>query len=111
LGKVRSAASLPPPYQITPPSLAVWRAKPTAYPGHLAGLVVLCRSRTSTPACARRVKNSRSVPAPAAAVHTSRRRAARGRLAPSAAGRLLGLGAGSAPRGGAIRRSGGALTA
>ena len=31
-GKVRSAASFPPPYQTTPPSRAVWPGSPTAYP-------------------------------------------------------------------------------
>src|SRR5439155_21299 len=32
LGRVRSGASLPPPYQITPPSRAVCCGSPTAYP-------------------------------------------------------------------------------
>jgi hypothetical protein len=77
-GKVRSAASFPPPYQMTEPSLVVWSARLTAYPVTSPGWTVLSRFRTRTPACSRRAKNSRSEPAPAAAAHTSRRRVTRG---------------------------------
>jgi hypothetical protein len=72
-GKVKSAASFPPPYHTIPPSVAVCPGSPTAYPVTCPGCVVLYRWRTATPASARRVKNSCSVRAPAAAVHTSRR--------------------------------------
>ena len=73
-GKVRSAASFPPPYQMIPPSFVVWPARPTAYPVTSPGLIVLRRLRTRTPACFSWAKNSRSELAPAAAAHTSRRR-------------------------------------
>jgi hypothetical protein len=49
-GRVSPAASRPPPYHRGPPSGPVWPGRVTAYPVTWPGLVVLCRSQTSTPA-------------------------------------------------------------
>ena len=73
LGQVRSAASLPPPYQTGSPFLAVSPGSATAYPVTWPGFLVLYRSRTSTPAWSSRAKNSSALAAEAAAVATWRR--------------------------------------
>ena len=70
LGKVRSAASLPPPYQTGPPALVVSPGSATAYPVTWPGLRALLRVRTSTPDRPSRAKNSCSLAAAAAAVLT-----------------------------------------
>src|ERR1035441_861649 len=78
LGQVRSAASFPPPYHTGSPSLPVSPGRATAYPVTWAGFLTLNRLRARTPARSRRVKNSCSLPADAAAVVTARRSVSRG---------------------------------
>jgi hypothetical protein len=106
-GQLKSAASLPPPYQTGSPFLAVSLGSATAYPVTWPGLVTLWRSRASTPAWSRRAKNSCSLLAEAAAVETWRRRVVRGGSAPPVAGGFAGLGAGGAAGRGAVGRGGG----
>ena len=102
-GRVRSAASLPPPYQIVPPVLLTCCGRPTAYPVTSPGLTVLYRLRTSTPASAEPgeelILGAR--PARRSAHLAAQRRA--GRLGPPAPGRLLRLGADRPPGGGTLR--------
>ncbi len=73
LGQLKSAASFPPPYQTGPPFLVVSPGRATAYPVTWPGFRVLNLLRTSTPAWSRRVKNSCSLCADAAAAVTCRR--------------------------------------
>src|ERR1017187_9655718 len=90
-GQLRSAASLPPPYQTGWPSLVVSSGSATAYPVTWPGSVTLYRSRTSTPALFSRAKNSSVLPADAAAVATWRRRVDAGHFLPQGPDRLDSL--------------------
>jgi hypothetical protein len=77
LGQLRSAASLPPPYQTGSPSLVVSSGRARAYPVTWPGFVTLYRLRTSTSAWSSLAKNSVALLAEAVAVETWRRRVSR----------------------------------
>ena len=73
LGQLKSGASFPPPYQTGPLSLVASPGSATEYPVTWPGFLTLNRLRTRTPAWSRRLKNSCSLLADAAAVVTCRR--------------------------------------
>ncbi len=100
-GKLRSAASFPPPYQITPLSRPVCRGRPTAYPGDLTGArrAVPLAHQQARPAQPGEELLLRARPACRSADHPAE--SGPGHLGPTAPRGLFGLGAGRPLGGGA----------